>query len=78
MKKFAIAVTTLALALGAGTAFAQASDAMSGGAMAKDSMSKDSMSKDSMSKDKMAKHNKMKKGGDAMGMKHEASGAMSN
>ena len=53
---------------------------MSNDAMSKDTMSKDSMSKDKMSKDGMKKntmkHDKMKKGSDAMGMKHEASGAM--
>jgi hypothetical protein len=36
------------------------------------------MSKDGMKKDGMKKHDKMKKDGDAMGMKHEASGAMAN
>jgi hypothetical protein len=40
-------------------------------------MSKDTMSKDSMKKDTM-KHDKTKKSSDAMGMKHEASGAMAN
>jgi pentapeptide MXKDX repeat protein len=77
MKKFAIAAVAVALLTSGGAAFAQASGAMSHDSMSKDSMSKDSMSKDTMKKD-TTKHDKMKKGNDAMGMKHEASGAMSN
>lgn len=76
MKKIAIAAAAVALLMSGGAAFAQASGAMSNDAMSHDTMSKDSMSKDQMKKDTM-KHDKMKKG-DAMGMKHEASGAMSN
>ncbi|WNC91043.1 pentapeptide MXKDX repeat protein [Paraburkholderia sp. FT54] len=76
MKKFAIAALAVALLTGGGTAFAQASGAMSNDSMSKDSMSKDSMSKGGTKKDAM-KHDKMKKG-DATGMKHEASGAMAN
>ncbi|CAH2808606.1 MAG: Methionine sulfoxide reductase-associated methionine-rich protein [uncultured Paraburkholderia sp.] len=71
MKKLAIAAVAFSLLTSGGVAFAQASGAMSHDSMAKDSMSKDSMKKDAM------KHDKMKKG-DAMGMKHEASGAMAN
>ncbi|EEA02906.1 pentapeptide MXKDX repeat protein [Burkholderia sp. H160] len=82
MKKIAITTIALLMLAGGGTAFAQASGAMSHDEMSKDAMSKDSMSKDSMSKDSMKKdamkHDSMKKGGDAMGMKHEASGAMGN
>jgi pentapeptide MXKDX repeat protein len=81
MKKFAIAAVAVTFLMSGGAAFAQASGAMSNDSMSHDSMSKDSMSKDGMSKDHMKKdtmkHDKMKKG-DAMGMKHEASGAMSN
>ncbi|MGF6772752.1 pentapeptide MXKDX repeat protein [Paraburkholderia sp. GAS199] len=76
MKKIAIAAVALALFGNGAAVFAQASGAMSNDAMSKDSMSKDSMSKDTMKKDSM-KHDKMKKS-DAMGMKHEASGAMAN
>ncbi|XUW89393.1 pentapeptide MXKDX repeat protein [Burkholderia sp. M6-3] len=75
MKKFAIAAVAVTFLMSGG-AFAQASGAMSNDSMSKDSMSKDGMSKDHMKKDTM-KHDKTKKG-DAMGMKHEASGAMSN
>ncbi|MFM0492790.1 pentapeptide MXKDX repeat protein [Paraburkholderia caledonica] len=76
MKKFAIAAVAVTFLLSGGAAFAQASGAMSNDSMSKDSMSKDGMSKDHMKKDTM-KHDKTKKG-DAMGMQHEASGAMSN
>jgi pentapeptide MXKDX repeat protein len=75
MKKFAIAAMAVALLTSGGAAFAQGSGAMSDDSMSKDSMSKDNMSKDTMKKHSM-KHDKMKKGNDAMGMKHEASGAM--
>ncbi|AFT86514.1 pentapeptide MXKDX repeat protein [Paraburkholderia phenoliruptrix] len=76
MKKLAIAAVAVALLTSGGAAFAEASGAMSNGSMSHDAMSKDAMSKDHMKKDAM-KHDKMKKG-DAMGIKHEASGAMSN
>lgn len=80
MKKLAMIAAAAAFLATGTAAFAQASgamsnDSMSHGAMSNDKMSHDSMSKDGMSKDKM-KHDKMKKGGDAMGMGHEASGAM--
>ncbi|HYS64814.1 MAG TPA: pentapeptide MXKDX repeat protein [Paraburkholderia sp.] len=78
MKKFAIAAMAVAFLTSGGAAFAQASGAMSNDSMSHDAMSKDSMSKDSMKKDGMKKHDKMKKGNDATGMKHEASGAMAN
>ena len=82
MNRFVIAAMAVALLTSGGTAFAQASGAMSNDSMSKDTMSKDSMSKDAMSKNAMKKdtmkHDKMKKGGDAMGMKHEASGTMAN
>jgi pentapeptide MXKDX repeat protein len=79
MKKFAIAAIAVAFLTSGGAAFAQASGAMSNDSMSHDAMSKDSMSKDGMKKDGMKKkHDKMKKDGDAMGMKHEASGAMAN
>ncbi|MEA3130777.1 MAG: hypothetical protein QOF46_2572 [Paraburkholderia sp.] len=77
MKKFAIAAMAVVFLTSGGAAFAQASGAMSNDSMSKDAMSKDSMSKDTMKKGTM-KHDKMKKGSDAMGMKHEASGAMAN
>ena len=77
MKRIAIAAVATILLVSGTSVFAQASGAMSNDAMSKDTMKKDSMSKDTMSKDAMSK-DKMKKDGDAMGMKHEASGAMAN
>jgi pentapeptide MXKDX repeat protein len=78
MKQLAIAALAVVFLVGGTSAFAQeASGAMSNGAMSHDTMSKDSMPKDTMKKDSMKK-DKMKKGNDAMGMKHEASGAMAN
>jgi pentapeptide MXKDX repeat protein len=78
MKKFAIAAAAVAFLMSGTAVFAQASGAMSNGEMSHDTMSKDSMSKDNMSKSSKMKHDKTKKSSDAMGMKHEASGAMSN
>src|ERR1700754_3976698 len=82
MKKLATIAAAAAFLMSGTAAFAQASgamsnDAMSNGAMSHDSTSHDSMSKSSGSKDKM-KHDSMKKGDCAMGMSHEASGAMSH
>ncbi|WP_250442215.1 MULTISPECIES: pentapeptide MXKDX repeat protein [unclassified Caballeronia] len=81
MKRLMTVVFATMMALGASSAFAQASgamsnDAMSHDAMSKNSMSHDSMSKDAMSHDSMKKSDKMKKN-NAMGMDHPASGAMS-
>jgi pentapeptide MXKDX repeat protein len=77
MKSIAIAVSaTLVLLTAPGASWAQASGAMANDSMKHDSMSKDQATDKKMDKDKMG-HDDMKKG-DAMGMKHEASGAMAN
>jgi pentapeptide MXKDX repeat protein len=55
MKSIAIAAFAAALLVSGGSAFAQASGAMSGDSMSKDAMSKDSMAKSTMSKDPMSK-----------------------
>jgi hypothetical protein len=70
MKKVIVAALATALTLATTAAFAQASGAMASGTMAKEPMSKDTMKKGKTT------HSKMKKGSDATGMKHEASGTM--
>jgi pentapeptide MXKDX repeat protein len=71
MKRIAIAAFATALLVSGGSAFAQASGAMSNDSMSKDTMSKDSMakgsmSKDAMGKDSMAKDSMSKDGGKMM------------
>ncbi|QIE29744.1 pentapeptide MXKDX repeat protein [Caballeronia sp. SBC2] len=87
MKRIAIAAFAAGLLVCGGSAFAQASGAMSNDGMSNDSMSKDSMHKDTMSKDSMSKgsmgktmkhDNMMKKGTGDSKMGHGASGAMAN
>jgi pentapeptide MXKDX repeat protein len=63
MKRIAIAAVAAAFLISGGSAFAQASGAMSNDSMSKDAMSKDSMSKDSMSKNSMSKDAMKKDGG---------------
>lgn len=55
MKNIAIAAFAAALLVSGGSAFAQASGAMSSDSMSKNAMSKDSMAKGSMAKDSMGK-----------------------